>query len=83
MKQSSDPVLFTIHNGGIGNLKIGSMQIIGDDKKMFKVSGNKGRVVPPGGDYVFPVTFKPKSAGLKNGALQITSNDLIRPRQRC
>lgn len=75
MKQSSGPIPFTIHNGGIGNLKVESMQIIGTDKKMFKIGGSKGHVVPPGGDYEFAVTFKPTSTGLKNAILQIASND--------
>ena len=75
VKHSSDPVTFLIHNSGSGNLKIGSIQIIGDDKKMFKSSGRKGRVVPPGGDYEFSMTFKPSSPGLKTAVLQIVSND--------
>jgi hypothetical protein len=74
IKKSSEPVMFAIHNSGIGNLKVGSIQIAGDDKKMFKISG-KGRVVAAGDDYEFTVTFKPTSAGFKNAALQITSND--------
>ena len=75
LKHSSDPVTFVIRNGGIGNLKVGSIQIIGDDKKMFKSGGSKGRVVTPGGDYEFSVTFKPASPGLKTAVLQIGSND--------
>jgi|GEM_PF-1939102 len=74
IKKSSEPVLFSIHNSGIGNLKVGSIQIAGDDKKMFKING-KGHVVAAGGDYEFTVTFKPSSPGFKDAALQITSND--------
>jgi hypothetical protein len=74
IKKSSEPVVFAIHNSGTGNLKVGSIQIAGDDKKMFKISG-KGRVVAAGGDYEFTVTFKPTSPGFKNASLQITSND--------
>jgi hypothetical protein len=74
-KQSSDPTPFTIRNGGIGNLKVESIQIIGTDKKTFKMSGSKGHVIPPGGNYQFTMTFKPTSTGLKNATLQITSND--------
>jgi hypothetical protein len=75
LKRSSNPMSFMIHNSGDGNLKIGSIQITGNDKKMFKSAAGKGHVVPPESDYEFSVTFKPTSPGLKTAVLQIGSND--------
>ncbi len=75
VKKSATSLPFAIHNGGTGNLEIDSMRITGADQKMFRVSKNKGKVIPPGGDAQFTTTFKPTAAGLKNAALEIASND--------
>jgi hypothetical protein len=75
LKQSSTPVPLAIHNNGTGNLEIDSIKILGTDKKMFKISGNKSTVIPPGDDYEYTIIFRPITTGLKNAVFEITSND--------
>ena len=75
LRQSSAPVPLTMHNSGTGNLKIDSMKILGTDKKMFKIIGNKRTVIPPGDDCEYSIIFRPVTTGLKNATVEITSND--------
>ena len=75
VKRSTASLPFTVHNSGTGNLEIDSMRIIGADQKVFRAGGSRRKTVPPGGDYRFTTTFKPPTAGAKNAALEIASND--------
>lgn len=75
IKESSIPVTVTLYNTGIGNLKIRSVRLIGSDKKMFKVVGDKKTMIPPGDRYEYIIFFKPSSTGFKEAVLAITSND--------
>lgn len=79
VKQSSSPFTFTFQNEGTGTLRITRLKVIGADAKMFKPKGGGKKLIPPGGNYLVSVTFKPTSAGPKNAILQIASNDPANP----
>ncbi|MBE0540032.1 MAG: choice-of-anchor D domain-containing protein, partial [Verrucomicrobia bacterium] len=66
---------FTIRNVGSANLTGLGITIDGADAAQFTVTANPTAPVAPGGSTTFTVRFTPTSAGVKNAALHIASND--------
>ncbi|MBE0543465.1 MAG: DUF3494 domain-containing protein, partial [Verrucomicrobia bacterium] len=66
---------FTITNSGNANLTGLGITIDGADAAQFSVTVNPVAPVAPNGSTTFTVRFTPTSAGVKNAALHIASND--------
>ncbi len=81
INKTSLPQVFTVVNRGIVNLNVGTVSISGTDFSDFVIGGDtcSGSTVPPLLNCTVSVAFSPLSAGLKNAALSIPSNDPAMP----
>jgi hypothetical protein len=72
---------FEISNVGKGDLKLGSLEIIGRDKNHFNLVYDdcSGQTIPSSGTRAVEVEFNPLSAGDKAAQLEIPSNDPDNP----
>jgi hypothetical protein len=71
--------LFQIKNIGKTKLSILKVQFAGTDASMFSASFTGTKTLQPSSSFSLPVKFKPKSKGVKNAVMRITSNDPTTP----
>ena len=73
--KKSKTASFFVKNNGTVNLTT-SLQIIGTDAPMFKITSGAGsKIIKPGKTLTIKVVFKPTSTGPKSSTLRVTSND--------
>ena len=66
---------FTIRNSGDGPLSGIALQVTGDQQSDFVANNLSSNSVAVGETATFDVTFTPTSSGVRNAAIEITSND--------
>jgi hypothetical protein len=79
--ETSAPRTFTIANTGQGLLVLGSIGITGQDPEEFSEAfdGCSDQTLGPADNCTEHISFSPHTAGLKAAALNIPSNDALRP----
>lgn len=66
---------YTIYNNGTADLHNVAVTIVGAAQASFMVDSAPETAIAPSGYTYFYVTFYPKTVGIHNAAIQITSND--------
>ncbi len=71
---SSTPIPVTITNSGSGNLTISNILITGANAGEFTITGNTTATLAAGASTTLSITFKPNSAGNRNGLLSVVDS---------
>jgi hypothetical protein len=72
---SSASHTFNIHNTGSATLEVSAATLTGTDAGEFAIGGGGPFSIAPGGSQAVEITFNPTTAGAKNAAWRIESDD--------
>lgn len=67
--------IYRIKNTGVGTLYISDVKLSDGDKKEFKLTQPKAKLLEPGESTTFAVRFRPAGEGSRTTVLQIKNND--------